>query len=144
MIEQIEQYFGLDVKGFGYLSGLLIGATIVVTLVYWLVFGFDRWTGEMNRASNLMMAAVTAPAGQTYAAPFTAPGGQTYAAPFTAQGGQTYAAPSTAGQYVCQRDGAVGLPRFDANGVPHCPIDGQVMSFVSTRSGGLVPAAAPG
>ena len=132
MLEQLEQYFDLDVKKLGYFSGSLIGAVIVVTLIYWLVFGFDRWTGEMGRASDLMMAAATAPVGQTYAAPLAAPVGR------------TYATTSTAGQYLCQRDGAVGLPRFDANGVPHCPIDGQVMSFTPARSGGLLPAAAPG
>ena len=122
-----EQYFEMDEKGLLYFLGTVIGAVVVVTLVYWLVFGFDRWAGEMQRASDLMTAAVTAPVGQTYAAP----------------GGQTYA-PPVAGQYVCPQDGAVGLPRFDANGVPRCPIDGWVMSFVPVQSGGLLPAAAPG
>ena len=132
----LEQYFEVDEKRIGYFFGLVIGAVVVVTLIYWLVFGFNRWTGEMQRASDMMLAGVAAPVGQVYAAPT----GQAYTAPV----GQAYTAPSIAGQYVCPRDGAVGLPRFDANGVPHCPLDGQVMSFVPAQSGGMLPAAAPG
>jgi hypothetical protein len=123
-----EQYFGVDAKKIGYFFGLVVGAVVVVTLLYWFLFGFNRWTGEMQQASNLMMAAAVAPMGQTYAAP----------------AGQAYAPPSMAGQYVCPRDGAVGLPRLDANGVPHCPLDGLVMSLVPSQSAGLFPAAAPG
>ena len=124
----LEQYFNVDEKRIGYFFGLVIGAVVVVTLIYWLVFGFNRWTGEMQRASDMMLAGVAAPEGQVYSAP----------------AGQAYTAPAIAGQYVCPRDGAVGLPRFDANGVPHCPLDGQVMSFVPAQSGGMLPAAAPG
>lgn len=116
----LGQYFNLDEKGIAYFFGLVIGAVIVVTLLYWMVFGFDRWSVQMQQASDLMTAAVVTPIAQTYASP------------------------GTAGQYVCPMDGAVGLPRFDANGVPHCPIDGQVMRFVPAQSGGLLPAAAPG
>jgi hypothetical protein len=115
-----EQYFGVDEKKIGYFFGLVVAAVVVVTLIYWFLFGFNRWTGEMQRASDLMMAAAAAPIGQTYSSP------------------------PMAGQYVCPRDGAVGLPRFDANGAPHCPMDGQVMSFVPAQSGGMIPAAAPG
>ena len=124
----LEQYFDLDGKGLGYFLGAVIGTVLVVTLGYWLIFGYDRWSGEMQRASDLMTAAVAAPMGQTYAVPV----------------GQTYTPPAAVGQYICPRDGAVGLPQFDANGVPHCPLDGQVMSFVPAQSGGLHPAAAPG
>jgi len=120
MLEQLEQYLGVDVRRLGYFFGLVTGAVVGVTLIYWLIFGFDRWTGEMQRASDLMMTAATAPIGQTYTSP------------------------SVAGQYICPRDGAVGLPNFDAARVPHCPICGQVMNFASAQSGGLAPAAAPG
>ena len=116
----LGQYFNLDEKGVSYFFGLVMGAAIVVTLLYWVVFGFDRWTGQMEQASNLMTAAVTTPIAQTYATP------------------------TAAGQYICPVDGAVGLPRFDANRVPHCPIDGQVMHFVPAQSGGHPPAVAHG
>ena len=80
----------------------------------------------MERASDLMTAAATAPIGPTY-------GAQSFGA-----------APAATGQYICPRDGAVGLPNFDANGVPHCPMDGQVMRFATAQSGGLIPVVAPG
>ena len=57
----LEQYFDVDEKSIGFFFGLVVGAIVVVTLIYWLVFGFDRWTGEMQRASDLMTAAATAP-----------------------------------------------------------------------------------
>jgi hypothetical protein len=116
----LEQYLEEDIRRFGYFFGLVIGAVIVVTMIYWLVFGFDRWSGEMQRASDLMMAATASPIGQAYTSP------------------------PVAGQYVCPRDGGVGLPNFDAAGVPHCPVCGQVMNFAGSQSSGLTPAAAPG
>lgn len=124
----VKDYFEVDEKRIASFVGLVVGAVVVVTLIYWIVFGFGRWTGEMQRASDLMLAAGTAPIGPAYPAP----------------AGQTYAPPSTAGQYICPRDGAVGLPRVDANGVPHCPLDGQVMSFVPAQPGAMIAAAAPG
>ena len=110
-----EQYFGLDIKRMGYFLGLAAAAAVMVTLIYGLVFGFDRWSGEMQRASDLMMAA-------------------TGAAPVPAD-----TAPAASGQYVCPRDGAVGLPQFDGAGTPFCPLDGQAMNFHSIPSGNLNP-----
>ena len=84
----LKEYFGVDLGKLGYVVGLLIGATVSVTLIYWAVFGFDTWKEEAERASDLMMAAAVTPLTQTPA--------QT--------GG--------AGQYVCPQDGAVGLPNL--------------------------------
>ena len=106
-----EQYLGLDMKRVGYFFGFATVAVIGVTLIYWAVFGFDRWTGQMQRASDLMMAA-------TGPVPF-----------------QAAPAPTVSGQYVCPRDGAVGLPNFDATGTPYCPVDGQIMSFHPAPTG---------
>ena len=116
----LKEYFGLDLGKLGYVVGLLIGATVSVTLIYWAVFGFDTWKEEAERASDLMMAAAVTPLTQTPA--------QT--------GG--------AGQYVCPQDGAVGLPNFDATGVPHCPVCGQVMGFNRIQSTNLALAAGAG
>lgn len=118
----IEQYFPAEGKKIGYFFGLLIGAALVVTLLYWLVFGFDRWSGQMQRAADMMTVAATAPTVQPH----------------------TPTPSSTAGQYVCPQDGGVGLPDFDAAGAPHCPVCGRVMTFSSVQAGGLSPAAAPG
>lgn len=115
-----EQYFGLDLKRTGYFFGLIAAALLLVTAVYWLVYGFDRWSGQMQRASDLMTAAVGPPVVQANPGPFVA------------------------GQYVCPRDGAVGLPQLDGSGLPHCPVCGQVMNFNSASSGNLTLAAGAG
>ena len=106
----LKEYFGLDLGKLGFVFGLLIGATVSVTLIYWAIFGFDTWKEEAERASDLMMAAAVAPMTRTPA--------QT--------GG--------AGQYICPRDGAVGLPNFDATGVPHCPVCGTGHGVQPDRS----------
>ena len=124
----LAQYFDVDVKRIGYFFGLVIGAVIIVSLIYLAIFGFDRWQGGMQGALDLMTAAVAAPSGQGYSFP------------------------SSAGQYVCPRDSAVGLPNFDGAGIPHCPVCGQVMSFHNalarnmTLSAGFgrLPPAGPG
>ena len=46
-----------------------------------------------------------------------------------------------AGQYVCPVHGAVGLPQFNAAGVPMCPMGDQVMQFRSAGSNNLTLAA---
>ena len=112
-----KEYFNVDMEKLGYLFGLLAGAIVSVTLIYWAIFGFDTWKEETQRAADLMMAAAVAPITETPA--------QT--------GG--------AGQYICPQDGAAGLPNFDAAGVPHCPVCGQVMGFNRARSTGLALAA---
>ncbi len=115
-----KEYFNLDGGKIGYIFGLLAGAVVSVTLIYWAVFGFDTWKEETRRASDLMMAAAVAPATQR---------------PVQSGG---------AGQYLCPQDGAVGLPNFDAGGAPHCPVCGQVMGFNSTQSTSLALAAGAG
>ena len=126
-----DQYLNLDEKRIGLFLGLIIGATIVVTLLYWAIFGFDRWTVEMDRASDLMMTAAVAPLAAPPTGAYTTPSG-------------AYTTPSGAGQYVCPRDGAVGLPQLDAAGNPHCPVCGQVMNFYRAAPGNMAVAAAPG
>jgi hypothetical protein len=118
MLEQLFEVEADDPKRFGYFFGLVIGTAISVTVIYWAIFGFNKWEGQVLRASELMMAATVAPVG-----------------PATTL-------PSGAGQYVCPRDGAAGLPGFDAAGCPHCPICGQVMGFNSAPSPNLTTVAA--
>lgn len=113
-----ELHFEEDAKRFGYFFGLVIGTAIIVTAIYWAIFGFNRWEGQIRRASDLMVAATVAPVGPATSLP---PG---------------------AGQYVCPRDGAAGLPGFDAAGRPHCPICGQVMGFNSSPPTNLTTVAA--
>ncbi|HIJ58071.1 MAG TPA: hypothetical protein HPP41_00180 [Deltaproteobacteria bacterium] len=124
-----EQFFEVDAddpKRFGYFFGLVIGTAIIVTVIYWAIFGFNKWEGQVLRTADLMMAATIVP---------TAP-----ATGFPSGVGQSF--PSGAGQYVCPRDGVAGLPSFDAAGCPHCPICGQVMGFNSAPSTNLTTAAA--
>ena len=101
----VDEYFDMDLKKIGYFLGLLIGTATIVTLAYGVIFGFDRWTGEMQPASGLMTTATAAPPARTNT---LGPG---------------------AGQYFCPRNGAVGLPNFNSAGTPLCPGCGQVMGF---------------
>ena len=101
-----EDYLKIEVKQLGYFVGAIVAAAVVVTAIYWAVFGMNKWTANVQLGTNLMLAA--------------APG------PYQ---GQPLAGKGTAGQYVCPRDGAVGLPVLDAAGAPHCPACNQVMSF---------------
>lgn len=103
-----EEYLGLDIKRMGYFFGLAIVAAVGVTLIYRAVFGFDRWSGQMQAASDMMMAA-------NGPAPV-----------------QINPAPTGSGQFICPRGGAMGLPNFTATGIPHCPMCGQTMNFHPT------------
>nr|WCC90938.1 magnetosome protein Mad4 [Desulfobacteraceae bacterium] len=100
----IEDYINLDTKKMGIFIGSVLGTTVVVTLLYWIVFGFDQWKGQMEQASSLMTAAATMQQ-------------------------QSYGNSSNSGQFVCPLHGAVGLPNYNASGMPCCPICGQLMQF---------------
>ena len=104
----VDTYLGIDLRRGGLLAGLVLGTAVLVTVVYASIFGFDHWRQDMRTTSQLMMAANQVPV-------------------VTPAPGQM-----VAGQYVCPLHGAVGLPHFDAAGVPHCPLDGQVMALKAT------------
>jgi len=113
----IKAYMGTDLKRTGLFIGSVLGNAAIVTVLFWLIFGFDVWKQDVRTASDLMAAAAVAPAAR---------------AP---------AATNAAGQFVCPQHGAVGLPHYDAAGTPHCPIDGQVMHFNGISSNNLALAA---
>ena len=102
----VKQYLGVDGKRLGWFAGLIAATVLVVTGLYWSLYGMGTWTDKMQQGANLMIAA----------------------APLTYQG-QAGSGILAAGQYVCPQHGAVGLPVFDAAGVPHCPVCTQVMCF---------------
>ncbi|MBF0451857.1 MAG: hypothetical protein HQK75_14225 [Candidatus Magnetomorum sp.] len=114
-----EDYFGLDLKKVGYFGATVVSTAVVVTVLYWFVFGFGHWAGEMQQASNLMMAATVTPMTANPSGIYGGPSGQSV---------------QSAGQYLCPIHGAVGLPRYDAVGTPHCPICGSVMQFTCAPS----------
>ncbi len=116
----IKEYMGMDLKRSGFIVGSVLGNAVIVTVVFWLIFGFDVWKQDVRTASQLMAAAAVAPVARVPAAP------------------------NAAGQFVCPQHGAVGLPQYDATGIPHCPIDGQVMHFNGVSSNSLALAAAAG
>ncbi len=109
---------GVDFKKTGLFAVIVLGTTAIVTLIFGLIFGFDRWQRNVTTASQLMTAAAVMPA----------------APPPSAN-------PYAAGQYVCPVHGAVGLPQFDAGGMPHCPIDGQQMAFQGAANMALAAGA---
>ncbi|MBF0507482.1 MAG: hypothetical protein HQK57_00940 [Deltaproteobacteria bacterium] len=129
----LQQYFGLDSKKFGTLVGLISAVAVIVTVIYWAVFGFGTWKKELNQASSLMLAAAGSPGAST-ARTQPLPIGQPAPAPSSISG---------AGQYLCPQHGAVGLPNFDGQGNACCPICGQAMAFNSISSG-VIPAAGMG
>jgi len=106
--------FGLfnesDLKRFGFFAGLVLGAAVITTLIYWGIFGFSKWNRQVQTASDLMLSAAVSPVVQLVQPPCL-PGTQ------------------AAGQYVCSQHGAVGLPNWSAAGAPLCPICGQPMTF---------------
>jgi len=101
----IENYFNIDLKKTGIFLGTILGTTLITTLLFWWIFGFDQWTQNFQTASDLLTAAAVAPAVQM-------------------QG-----AASNAGQFVCPIHGASGMPNYDQNGTPHCPVCGTMMQF---------------
>lgn len=113
----IKEYMGMDLNKSGFFVAVVLGNTVLVTLIFWLIYGFDVWKQDVRTASQLMAAAAVAPAAQ---------------AP---------AATNTAGQFVCPRGGAVGLPHYDAAGTPHCPVCGQVMNFCGVSPNNLTLVA---
>lgn len=116
-----EQYIEMNPKKLGYFFGLVTGVALIVTAVYWAIFGFDTWQEEMGQGMDLMLAATVPP---------------------VVSGSPQATGPGLAGQYVCPRDGAIGLPRFDAGGVPYCPVCGQVMNFYTAPSQTMTLAGA--
>ncbi|KPA19051.1 magnetosome protein Mad4 [Candidatus Magnetomorum sp. HK-1] len=117
----IEEYIPMDVKKLSLFTGSVIGTVVLTTLLYWFIYGFDLWQSQMNRASALMTAAAMVPA-----------------QPLQAYNGGAYNQNSS-GQFVCPQHGSVGLPNYDATGLPHCPICGQIMQFHS--AGNYLPQA---
>ena len=115
----LEQYLGFEPKRLVYVAGTTICTAVVVTLAYCLIFGFDNWRKDITSSTKMMLSAATVPVGQ-------APGS------------------SMAGQYVCPTDGPVGLPLFDAAGLPHCPICGQVMQCNTGAGNNFTLAAGAG
>jgi hypothetical protein len=99
--------------------GLIVATAVVTTGIYWYVYGFGHWKGEMQNAATLMQAAAVSPM------PQATPGHV------------------GAGQYVCPVHGAVGLPQFDSAGTPHCPLGGAVMTLHAVQPGSTL-AVAPG
>ncbi|MBF0119411.1 MAG: hypothetical protein HQK79_11290 [Desulfobacterales bacterium] len=111
-----------DLKKVGLFIGLVLGTAIITTILYWLIYGFDKWKTDITSASNLMLAANVYPSLQGH----------------TSQSGG-----GTAGQYLCPTHGAVGMPVINVQGVPACPICGMVMQFngYTANNNNLAPAA---
>jgi len=111
-----EDYIAMDKKKLGLFIGSIAGTVIITTVLYWIVYGVDLWKAQINQASALMTAAAVVPLQPQ-------PGYNNGTSGMNASG-----------QYVCPLHGAVGLPNFDASGMPHCPICGQLMQFRCTNN----------
>jgi hypothetical protein len=109
-----ENSSGIKTKSLMYFLLGVTGAALTASGLYWAMFGYKHWTGEMAVAGRIMTAAAISPAS------------------------------GTPGQYVCPVHGAVGMPRFDATGTPRCPVGGEVMQFRNLVVAGASPAAFAG
>lgn len=155
-----NDYSGANAFNLSLFTGLVVGTSIIVILIYGALYGFNYLGREVTGASRVLVAAYNTPQGNVNAraaAVPVQPGYYTYGqgiygtTPQTGQYGYGYtqgiAARSTSGQYVCPVHGGVGLPNFDASGYPYCPICGQCMRFncmaynstPQTVGGGTVP-----
>jgi hypothetical protein len=106
----MSEYHDIDAKRLGYFVGSIVTAAVAVTVIYCSLYGFRKWTGNVQQGANLMMAASPAPY-------------------------QTPARTAIAGQFICPAHGAVGLPVFDAAGVPRCPLCKEAMGFNGPQAG---------
>ncbi|GFK92326.1 hypothetical protein NNJEOMEG_00150 [Fundidesulfovibrio magnetotacticus] len=110
---------GIRAKPLLYFFLAAAGAALTATGIYWAVYGYKHWNGEMAVAGRILTAAASVPV----------------RAPAPAAG---------TGQYVCPVHGAVGMPRFDAAGLPRCPVGGEAMQFRGAVVAGATPAAFAG
>ena len=113
----VETSLGLRLESVAIFLVSIAAMALMVTFIYWGLFGFGHWKNEMTVAGKIMVAAATAPVAS--------------APPAAGQ----------AGQYVCSVHGAVGLPRFNAAGVPLCPVCGKAMQFRCSPAASATPAA---
>ena len=98
-----------------YFGGTIAVTTVVVIFLYGWLHGFNTLGRNVAGAGQLMTAAAQfSPTPQGY------PGVQ----------GQ----PPRAGQFVCPKGGAVGMPVYWQGNMPQCPNCGQAMNFVTAGS----------
>ena len=113
-----EDYFNADLKQIGLFVSSITITVIIATILYWTIFGFSSWSKNINRAQDLMLAAANQ--NQTLCPQLQMPVNS------TSLGNR-----NVSGQYICPQHGAVGLPDFDINGNPHCPLCGMIMTFTA-------------
>lgn len=149
----IEDYLHMDLKNLGYFSGLVILVAVLITMLYWFIFGFNTWKNNVQTASDLMLAAAPAGSPTGGRAGGQAGNGGFNQAAATLPMGQTphnthQNSPGTnnpvSGQFICPTHGAVGLPVYNGAGDPVCPLGDQIMQFKSAGSNNFAAAAAAG
>ncbi len=121
----LKQYYGIDGKHLIFFVLCILVSAGASTFLYWVIFGFDTWQSEMTTAQDVMLAAAVQPnAGQA-----------------NQQTLKSGLKGTTPGQYLCPRDGAVGLPVYNANGSAHCPVCNTTMVFHGAVKTGAQPVA---
>jgi len=106
---------------------LVCGVTVVVTLIYIAVFGFQSWKSNMKQAGSMMIINFPAPVG----APM----------PLGIQPQPLYTVPAQGAgalQYVCPNCGVVGVPRWSVGPTPLCPQCGSMVSVTGAAAQGNV------
>ncbi|MBF0106088.1 MAG: hypothetical protein HQM16_12265 [Deltaproteobacteria bacterium] len=108
-------------------AAIIVGAILATTLLYWAVTATANNTKTAGPVEDNFAQAALATNSQN-----------------TVQTGQGQGAFIAGGQYICPACGHTGLPHFDTNGVPHCPLCGNQMSVNNGTVGNQVALACPG
>lgn len=154
--------YDFNLKNLGLFVGLIGLTAILASVLYGGIHGFDYLGRELKGASAVMLAAFNRPPGtmnqgmapqQMYQPmgqqqmhqpmgqqQMHQPMGQQQMHPGMAYNpnGQFGSAPqpnTVAGQFYCPQHGSIGLPVYDQNSVPYCPLCGQMMYFNSNNVG---------
>ncbi len=141
----IREYLRTEPRKLLYAVGFVVGVMVLVTIPYVLIVGFDKWSSDMKEAGHMMWAGYTPnpaataalqPAAWTVVPTAAAPA----LAPTIAGAGagawpplRPLMQPGLGRQYVCPSCGAVGLPRWTAQGQPACPACGGMMYVAPLR-----------
>ena len=133
----VREYFNTEPRKLAKLVALVLGAFLVVTLLYVGLVGYDKWSTSMNEASHMVWASYTPAAAQVpLSTPTREPGASTLAP--RVDGLVPLIGSRSAGrQYVCRTCGRAGLSTWSVTGQPHCPRCGGLMdlSRVQVRDG---------
>jgi hypothetical protein len=127
----VRSYLGTEPRRLGILAAIVIGTTLVFTLGYIVVVGYDKWSSNVAAANHMMWAAYQTPVAGACPRVVAGPVAPGVATPSPPTAPTAMATPGR--QYVCPSCGATLLPRWTAAGQPVCPVCGGPMMIAFLR-----------